>query len=77
MNDQIISKRPKFKTKDLENIEEEIKNIEWDNEPGKGVLSDEQVKGIAKSITQNSSIDTKDLTQQEIDIINSIYEDKK
>jgi hypothetical protein len=30
-----------------------MKNIEWDNEKGKGVLSDEAIEKIAKSVVKD------------------------
>jgi len=53
--DIIISKRPRFEGEDLKRFEERMKNIEWDNEKGKGVLSDEAIEKIAKSVVKDVS----------------------
>ena len=50
-----ITKRPRFEDKDLKRFEERMKNIEWDNEKGKGVLNDEAIEKIAKSVAKNIS----------------------
>jgi len=53
--DIIISKRPHFKDEDLKRFEERMKNIEWDNEKGKGILSSEAIEKIAKSVVKDVS----------------------
>ena len=50
-----ITKRPLFEGEDLKRFEERMKNIEWDNEKGKGVLSDEAIEKIAKSVVNDMS----------------------
>jgi len=56
--DIIISKRPRFENEDLKRFEERMKNIEWDNEKGKGVLSDEAIEKIAQSVVKDVSKNT-------------------
>jgi len=51
-----ITKRPRFEDEDLKRFEERMKNIEWDNENGKGILSEEDVKKIADTIVRETSI---------------------
>jgi hypothetical protein len=53
--DIVFRKRPRFEDKDLKRFEERMKNIEWDNEKGKGVLSDEAIEKIAKSVVEDVS----------------------
>jgi len=48
-----ISKRPRFEGEDLKRFEERMKNIEWDNEKGKGLLSDEAIEKIAQSVVKD------------------------
>jgi len=48
-----ISKRPRFEDEDLKRFEERMKNIEWDNEKEKGVLSDEAIEKIAESVVKD------------------------
>ena len=56
MNEDIkISKRPRFEDEELKRFEERMKNIEWDNEKGKGVLSDEAIEKIAQSVVKDVS----------------------
>ena len=56
MNEDVkISKRPRFEDEELKRFEERMKNIEWDNEKGKGVLSDEAIEKIAKSVVEDLS----------------------
>ncbi len=56
MNEDIkISKRPRFEDEELKRFEERMKNIEWDNEKGKGVLSDDAIEKIAKSAVKDMS----------------------
>jgi len=50
-----ISKRPRFEDEELKRFEERMKNIEWDNEKGKGVLSDEAIEKIAQSVVKDMS----------------------
>ena len=50
-----ISKRPRFEDEELKRFEERMKNIEWDNEKGKGVLSDEAIEKIAESVVKDVS----------------------
>ena len=45
--------RPRFEGEDLKRFKERMKNIEWDNEKGKGVLSDEAIEKIAKSVVKD------------------------
>lgn len=56
-------------------FKEEIKNIKWDNEPGKGVLSDDSINSIAIAITDDmvdySDIDSI-LTPEEVKNIKEI-----
>ena len=47
--------RPYFESEELKRFEERMKNIEWDNEKGKGVLSDEAIEKIAKSVVKDVS----------------------
>ena len=53
-----ITKRPRFEDENLKRFEERMKNIEWDNEKGKGVLSDEAIEKIAKSVVKDITIQT-------------------
>ena len=53
-----ITKRPRFEDEDLKRFEERMKNIEWDNEKGKGVLSDEAIEKIAQSVVEDVSKNT-------------------
>ena len=53
-----ITKRPRFENEDLKRFEERMKNIEWDNEKGKGVLSDEAIEKIAQSVVKDVSKNT-------------------
>ena len=50
-----ISKRPRFENEELKRFEERMKNIEWDNEKGKGILSDEAIEKIAQSVVKDVS----------------------
>jgi len=50
-----ISKRPRFEDEELKRFEERMKNIEWDNEKGKGILSDEAIGKIAESVVKDVS----------------------
>ena len=50
-----ISKRPRFEDEELKRFEERMKHIEWDNEKGKGVLSDEAIEKIAQSVVKDVS----------------------
>ena len=50
-----ITKRPRFEDEDLKRFEERMKNIEWDNDKGKGVLSDEAIEKIAQSVSKDIS----------------------
>lgn len=45
--------RPHFEDEELKRFEERMKNIEWDNEKGKGVLSDEAIEKIAQSVVKD------------------------
>ena len=47
--------RPRFEDENLKRFEERMKNIEWDNEKGKGILSDEAIEKIAKSVVKDVS----------------------
>jgi len=47
--------RPRFESEELKRFEERMKNIEWDNEKGKGVLSDEAIEKIAQSVVKDVS----------------------
>jgi len=59
MNEDVkISKRPRFEDEELKRFEERMKNIEWDNEKGKGVLSDEAIEKIAQSVVKDVSKNT-------------------
>ena len=60
MQDIKITKRPNFEDEDLKRFEERMKNIEWDNEEGKGILSEDAVNSIAKAITQDMADDNKE-----------------
>ena len=60
MEDFAINKRPYFDTEDLKRFSERMKNIEWDNEEGKGILSEDAVTSIAKAITENMIDDKKE-----------------
>ena len=60
MQDIKITKRPNFEDEDLKRFEERMKNIEWDNEEGKGILSEDAVTSIAKAITENMIDDKKE-----------------
>ena len=46
--------RPRFEGEDLKRFEERMKNIEWDNEKGKGVLSDEAIEKIKQPVVQEA-----------------------
>ena len=60
MKDFAINKRPYFDTEDLKRFSERMKNIEWDNEEGKGILSEDEVASIAQAIVEDMTDDNKE-----------------
>ena len=55
-----INKRPDFDDEGLKRFEERMKNIEWDNEEGKGILSENEVANIAQAIVEDMTDDKKE-----------------
>ena len=47
VEDIVIRKRPSFGD---DKLQESMENTDWDNEKGKGILSEEDVKTIAEAI---------------------------
>ena len=74
--DEIINKRPKFNTPSLEKFSKDMENIEWDNEEGQGTLKAQEIKAISEAILKVSKDKKSDLTQDELDIIEKMYDSK-
>ena len=53
-----ITKRPRFEGEDLKRFEERMKNIEWDNKKGEGILSQEDIEKIAETILKDAFVKT-------------------
>ena len=51
--EQIIGKRPRFDDENLRKFSKSMEEIEWDNKPGEGTLSKEQIKSIAKKVVKS------------------------
>ena len=50
--DIVFRKRPHFENKDLQEFEKRMKDIEWDNKEGEGVLSEDTVRKIAETLVE-------------------------
>ena len=60
MEDIKITKQPDFDDEDLKRFSARMKNIVWDNEEGKGMLSDDAVQSIAQTIVEDMIDDKKE-----------------